>query len=107
MPENRYERHWGEEPPINLHFQAFLNGRLVEPWNVPIVVDYVPEPSPRVRVSKQGEDGTIPKHRITGESARLSGTSGTVFVAGHGEPMAGDPVSSGLRSAERMVDPGL
>ncbi len=107
MTRECYERHWGDEPPINLHFQAVLSGRLIEPWNVPIVVDDASEAPARVRVSRQGEKGTTPKERPTGESGRLAPGGSTTVIEFKGEPMAGDPVSQSLRSTEPRHDPGL
>lgn len=109
-PELADIRRWkGDEPPPNLHQRGIIEDRLVEPWNYPIVVEGDPNATEPVRkiVSKQGLDGTTPKERPTGEGPQLSGTNHDVFVAGHGEPMAGDPVSINLRSAVRRPDPGL
>ncbi len=104
-------RRWvGNEPPSNLHARGIIEGKLIEPWNYPITVEYDPnEPAEPVRrvVTKQGLDGTTSKHASTGECGRLAPDGSTTIIDFHGEPMAGDPVSQNLRAIDHRQDPGL
>lgn len=89
----------GNKPPRMLHEVALIQGVFVKPWAVPILVVNSPDSTKRTVVSRQGLGGTTSKYAPTGEGGRLAPSGNTEIVDVKGEPMAGDPISHGLRAS--------